>query len=284
MFKDFELSRRGGKPTHLFRFARQGKVWRFAASDRDITIGGFTYLAAAISRAEIKQTVEKAQASLAITLPYNRDASNSDPVTQSLGNNWYPYIPSDTVTVACMATHLGDPDQEIIVEWLGQVGQPKFTDGQLELTCVQASSVGKAQRQGPKFQIACWKTVYSTGLRGCNLDRASQTIITTLESVVGLALKAAAFDGLPLSLAGGGLEFTDGNGLVQRLSIMGHIGDTITLLSGAAEMTGGTEVRVCPGCPRTWAGCSARNNTPNYGGAIYKPVQNPYNGQSMSWG
>lgn len=284
MFKDFELSRRGGKPTHLFRFARQGKVWRFAASDRDITIGGFTYLAAPISRAEIKQTVEKAQASLAITLPYNRDASNSDPVTQSLGNNWYPYIPSDTVTVACMATHLGDPDQEIIVEWLGQVGQPKFTDGQLELTCVQASSIGKVQRQGPKFQIACWKTVYSTGLRGCNLDRTGQSTTAVLSGVSGLSVSAAAFNGLPLTLAGGGLQFTDSNGLVQRLSIMAHAGNALTLLSGAAGLANGTTVTVYPGCPRTWAACTARNNTINFGGAIYKPVQNPYSGQSMSWG
>ena len=40
MFDDFELSRRGAKPTHLFRFARQGVVWRFASTERDVTIGG----------------------------------------------------------------------------------------------------------------------------------------------------------------------------------------------------------------------------------------------------
>lgn len=283
MFKDFELSRRGGKPTHLFRFARQGMVWRFAATDRDITVGGFTWLAAPIAREEIKQTLETAQDSLTITLPYNRDANNTDPVTQSLGDNWHPYIPSDTVAVACMATHLNDPDQEIIVEWLGQVGQPKFTDGQLELTCVQASSIGKAQRQGAKFQIACWKTVYSTGLRGCNLDRAGQSTTAALIGVDGLTLTAVEFSGVALSLAGGGLQFTDGNGLVQRLSIMAHAGNAITPLSGAAALGVGTAVTVYPGCPRTWVACGARNNTINFGGAIYKPVQNPYNGQSMSW-
>ncbi|MDR3444695.1 phage BR0599 family protein [Dyella sp.] len=284
MFKDFELSRRGGKPTHLFRFVRQGMIWRFAATDRDVTIGGFTWRAAPIVRAEIKQTVEKAQDSLTITLPYNRDAGNTDPVTQSLGDNWHPFIPSDTVGVVCMATHLGDPDQEIIVEWMGQVGQPKFTDGQLELTCVQASSIGKAQRQGAKFQIACWKTVYSTGLRGCNLDRASQSTTAMLNGVNGLSVTAPAFTGVPLNLAGGALQFTDSSGLVQRLSIMSHSGFTIGLLSGAAGLAVGTVVTVYPGCQRTWDACNARGNTINFGGAIYKPVQNPYNGKSMSWG
>ncbi|MET3652473.1 phage BR0599 family protein [Dyella japonica] len=284
MFKDFELSRRGGKPTHLFRFARQGKTWRFAATDRDIVVGGFTWLAAPIAREEIKQTVETAQDSLKVTLPYNRDANNTDPVTQSLGDNWHPYIPSDTVAVACMATHLGDPDQEIIVEWLGQVGQPKFTDGQLELTCVTASSIGKAQRQGAKWQIACWKTVYSTGPRGCNLLKSAFSITVAVDEINGLSLSAAAFAGLDLSLAGGGLEFTDSNGLIQRLSIMAHDGSTIVLLSGAAGLAAGLTVTVYPGCQRTWAACADRDNTINYGGAIYKPVQNPYSGQSMSWG
>lgn len=284
MFKNFELSRNSGKPTHLFRFTRQGKVWRFAASDRDITIGGFTWLAAPISRAEIKQTVEKAQASVDITLPYNRDPGNIGPPTQSLGDNWHPFIPSDTVSVACMATHLNDPDQEIIVEWMGQVSQPKFSDGTLVLTCVQASSIGKAQRQGAKWQIACWKTVYSTGARGCNLLKANFSLTVALSNVAGLTVAADAFDGLDLSLAGGGLEFTDANGLVQRLSIMAHAGASITLLSGAAGLAADAQVTVYPGCPRTWAACDARGNTINYGGAIYKPVQNPYNGQSMSWG
>lgn len=284
MFDDFELSRRGAKPTHLFRFARQGVVWRFASTERDVTIGGFTWLAAPMSRSEIKQTIEKAQDSVTITLPYNRNPDSTDPVTQPLGNNWHPYIPSDTVNVMCLATHLNDPDQQLIVEWMGQVGQPKFTDGKLELTCVPANSLGKAQRQGAKWQIACWKTVFSPGLRGCNLDRASLTTSATLTDVAGLKLTAAGFAGLPHSLAGGALQFTNGAGIVERLSIMAHTGNTITLLSGSAGLVVGAVVAVNPSCDRTWAACEEYDNTDNYGGAIYKPVKNPYQGQSMSWG
>jgi len=284
VFDDFELSRRGAKPTHLFRFTRQGVVWRYAATERDVTIGGFTYTAAAIARSEIKQTIEKAQDSITVTLPYNRNPAGTAPPTQPLGDNWYPYTPGDTVGVVCMATHLTDPDQQLIVEWMGQVGQPKFTDGKLELTCVPTSSIGKAQRQGAKWQIACWKTVYSTGLRGCNLDRTGQTLAATLSAVSGLTLTAAAFGTAPLSLAGGSLEYTSTSGIVQRLSIMAHSGTSITLLSGAADLAVGLTVSVVPGCPRTWAACDARGNTVNYGGAIYKPVKNPYQGQSMSWG
>lgn len=284
MFDDFELSRRGAKPTHLFRFTRQGVVQRYAATERDVTIGGFTYLAAAISRSEIKQTIEKAQDSITITLPYNRNPNGTAPATQPLGDYWYPYTPSDTVGVMCLATHLADPDQQVIVEWMGQVGQPKFTDGKLELTCVPTSSIGLAQRQGAKFQIACWKTTYSIGLRGCNLDRPSHTTSATLTAVSGLTLTAAAFGTVPFPLAGGALDYTRADGIVERLSIMAHSGTSITLLSGAADLAVGLSVQVVPGCPHTWSACDARDNTINFGGAIYKPVKNPYQGQSMSWG
>ena len=284
MFDDFELSRRGGKPTHLFRFTRQGVVWRYAACERDVVIGGFTWLAAPMARSEIKQTIEKAQDNVTITLPYNRNPTNADPVTQPLGDNWHPYIPSDAVGVICLATHLNDPDQQIIVEWMGEVGQPKFTDGKLELTCVPTSSRGKAQKQGAKWQIGCWKTTFSTGLRGCNLDRGSLTSVATLTAVNGLTLTAAAFGTVPFNLAGGALRFTNAAGIVENLSIMAHAATSITLLSGSAALAVGLAVAVNPSCAHTWAACDAYGNTDNYGGAIYKPVKNPYQGQSMSWG
>lgn len=356
MFDDYELSARGGKPTHMFLFGRQSVAWRFIGCDRDQTIGGQLYTAAPISRSEIKQTVEKAQDNITITLPYNRDPGNSDPVTQSLGDQFFPYVPGDTVTVICMAVHLNDPDLQATVEWMGQVGQPKFTDGQLELTCVPTGSIGVTRNQGAKWQVGCWKTVYSTGIRGCNLIRGAAPVVgnvtaitgnavtaaewvpqqrtyvggtatwmngttqetanitaangstltldnvsgiavgtsvtasttsletaTTLSAVSGLTLTSSDFSNTPFNLAGGGLEFTNADGIVERLSIMAHSGSSITVLSGSPSLAVGLQVTVYPGCDRTWAACAARGNTVNYGGAIYEPVQNPYDGQSMSW-
>lgn len=277
----------GRRPIRLFVFTRATdagtKVWRYCNSDRDLTIGGNTYTAAQIDRSEIKQTSERAKDKITITMAYLRNPGAPEfPATQDLGDQYFPFVPSSTITVICMTTHAGEADPPA-VEWMGQVTQPKFTDVELELTCEPTGSNDRARNQGAKWQRACWKTVYSTGLRGCNLDPADFQITATLAAVSGLSLSAAAFSGGTLTLAGGSLSLVNGDGLTERRQIMTHTDSTITLLYGSPDIAIGLAVTALPGCERTWAACSARGNTLNYGGSVYKPVKNP-TGESMSWG
>lgn len=282
MFETFELSRFLGRPVRLFVFQRQSVVWRFCNADRDLIIGGNTYLAAPIDRGEIKQTAERAKDKLTIKLAYLRDpAAPEFPATQVLGDNWHPYIPSDPIAVTCLATHYGDTDPPA-VEWSGIVTQPSFTDVELTLTCEEGPAIAKARNQGPKWQRACWKTVYSTGLRGCNLALDAFDVSATLSAVSGLVVTAAAFASAPLALDGGWVEWTRIDGLVERRSIMAHSGGNLTLLYGAADLAAGLAVTARPGCQQTWAACDARGNTINYGGAIYKPRKDPSE-TPMSW-
>lgn len=282
-FEAFEIGRFTGRPLRLFVFQRQALIWRYCTGDRNVVIGGNTYFAEAIDRSEIRQTAERAKDDVTITLPYLRDpAALAFPVTQALGDNWHPYIPHDTIAVTCLATHYGDTDPPA-VEWSGIVTQPAFTDTELTLTCTPGPAIARARNQGPKFQRACWKTVYSTGLRGCNLALSAFEVAGTLSAVSGLDVTAAAFAIAPLPLDGGWLEWTRGDGLVERRSIMAHSGDTVTLLYGAAALAAGLAVTARPGCPRTWAACEARGNTINYGGSVYKPGKDPAQAP-MSWG
>lgn len=185
MFKDFELSRFGGRPVRLFRFELQGLVWRFCNAPQDLTIGGFTYLAAQIDRSEIRQTIERAKDKLKITMAYLRDPNAPTyPATQALGDNWHPYAPSDTMRVICLSTHIGDTDPPN-VEWMGIVSQPEFTDVELTLTCEPGTAIAQALQQGPKWQRGCWKTVYSTGPRGCGLSDEPLPVTPLVVSVSG---------------------------------------------------------------------------------------------------
>ena len=282
-FEAFETSRFGGRPLRLFVFQRQGLIWRYCKGTRNLVIGGNTYLAAAIDRSEIAQSVEREKNNLTITMPYWRDpGAEAYPATQALGDNWHPYVPSDPVAVTCLATHYGDTGAPA-VEWSGIVTQPAFTDTELTLTCEPGPAIARARNQGPKFQRACWKTVYSTGLRGCNLAPGAFAVSDSLSAVAGLDVTAAAFATAPLALDGGWLEWTRGDGLVERRSIVSHTGDTVRLLYGAAALAVGLAVTARPGCPRTWAACEARGNTINYGGSVYKPVKDPTLAP-MSWG
>ncbi|HEX7375153.1 MAG TPA: phage BR0599 family protein, partial [Steroidobacteraceae bacterium] len=87
-----------------------------------------------------------------------------------------------------------------------------------------------------------------------------------------------------LSLNGGFVEWQRADGLVESRSIMAASGSTVTLLYGGQGLAVGLGIVARPGCEHSWAACLARGNTINYGGSVYKPVQNPYDGQSMSWG
>lgn len=365
MFDTFERGRFTGRPVRLFRFERQGLVWRFCNAPQDLVIGGVTYLAAQIDRSEIRQTIERAKDKVNITMAYLRDpAAPAYPSTQALGDNWHPYTPSDTIRVICMATHIGNPDPPV-VEWMGIVSQPSFTDVELTLTCEPGTAIALALQQGPKWQKGCWKTVYSTGPRGCGLiaggipapttvssvsgndvivnefvdpgrelvggtaswttpevvegdgpvphsahiTAVSGTTITlddvtgldtdveitlysvgiqtetTLTAVDGLQVTAAAFATSPLTLAGGWMQWTRADGLIERRTINDQDGDTITLLYGAADLAVGLDVIAVPGCEQTWDACAARFPDPenHYGGAIYKPIKSPTE-DSMSWG
>lgn len=277
-----ETSRFLGRPVRLFVFQRQSVIWRYANSTRDVVAASNTYTAAHIDRDEIQQTAERAKDSLKIRLAYLRDPGATDlPATQALGNNWHPYIPSDPIAVTCLAWHIGDTGSPA-VEWSGIVVQPAFTDVELELTCDPGPAVASARNQGAKWQRGCWKTVYSTGVRGCNLGLGTFAVSGTVSAVTGLTVSASAFASAPLALDGGWLEWTTGAGIVERRSIMTHSGSDVTLLYGAADLAPGLAVTARPGCQNNWDACTARSNTINFGGAVYKPVKDP-TGDPISW-
>lgn len=188
MFETFELSRFLGRPIRYFIFRRQGLTWRYCTGSQDQVVGGHVYRSAQIDRSEIKETAERAKDKIKITMAYLRAPDAVEyPSTQDLGDNWFPWVPTSTVTVVCMAGHVGDTDPPAI-EWMGQVTQPKFTDTELELTCEPTGGTDRARNQGAKWQRGCWKTVYSTGPRGCNLPADAHTVVaavTKLEQANG---------------------------------------------------------------------------------------------------
>ncbi|MEN5208030.1 phage BR0599 family protein [Stenotrophomonas terrae] len=277
-------NRFGRKRVHLFVFSRQNLVWRYCTADRALVVDGKVYTSAQIERGDIKQTAERAKDKLSIKCAYLLDPSALEyPSTQPLGDNWFPTIPSDPVTVVCLGYDAGEGNAPT-VEWMGEVTQPKFTDTELELLCEPTNGLGRARGQGMKWQRTCGKTPYSTGIRGCNLDAALYEVNGVVTSVTTAGITVAEFASAPFPLGGGYITWARPNGIIERRSITGHAGDTVALMFGADGLAVGAVVSSWPTCPRTWSACLARDNTLNYGGSIYKPVKNPLDGVSMSWG
>lgn len=283
-----DLLRFGARPVHLFIFRRQSLTLRFASTGpgRDFAAGGHTYLGAQIERDAIKQTAERAKDKLKIRMAHLLDPAAPElPITQALGAWWRPHIPADPIQVMCLDHQAGSSDPPKVV-WMGWAVQPAFSDTELELTCDPNPPAGAMGNQGAKWQRACWKTPYSTGLRGCNLDPLDYEFEAELESVDGLTLQAPEFATSEFSLVGGAITWirpVGGLEIEEERPIMSHNGDKITILYPGAGLAESLTVTAIPTCPGTWADCEARGNTINYGGAIYKPVGNP-DGESMSWG
>ncbi len=279
------INRFGSKPIHLFVFTRQHLTWRYCTADRNLEIGGKVYLSAQIERDEIKQTVERAKDRLSIRCAYLLDPDATDyPVTQPLGDNWWPYVSADVIGVTCLAYDAGTmvaPE----VEWIGQVTQPKFGDVELELVCEPGNGYGRARGQGMRWQRGCGKTPYSVGLRGCNMAPADFAVTATVAAVGGLFVTAPELSGSAFALAGGFITYTAANGLLIRREIATHAQSDglLVLTPGGAVPAAGDNITALPTCPRTWAACALRNNTIHYGGSVYKPVKNPMDGVSMSW-
>jgi hypothetical protein len=280
-FDLFELSRWLGKPIHLFTASCGPLVWRFASSDRPISIGGDTYLPAPISRTALRESVESRKNNVTITMPYLLDPEGAEPpVTQSFGDLFRPWPPGRTVEVACLALHYGDDDVD--VEWTGRVLAPRFTDTQLKIECEPSHTSARKSGLQLKWQRGCPLTVYSQGVGMCNVDPVEFAVQATLANVSGLTLTANTFADLPTSrLAGGFIEWTRPDGLQDFRSILAHTGSSIVVNYGAADFANGLQLIAYPGCPGNWNACESFDNTPNYGGALYLQVRNPFGGSRV---
>lgn len=280
MFDVFELSRFSGKPLHLFIFQRQSLIWRFANWPRDYPLGGETFVAAQMERSALRDSVEAPKNNITIKMPYLLNPvppTEGFPSTQVLGDIWRPFPPSDRIFVSCMSTHYGD--DQAVIEWTGRVVSPEFTDTELTLTCEPTRSSGRRTGTQKRWQLACWKTLYQ-----CGVDPALHAVPAVLVAVDGLTLTAAEFATIPGGkLAGGYIEWARPDGLTDYRTIMAHdsTAGTIQVSYGALEFAEDLAVVVRRGCAHNWADCEELNNTPEYGGAPYKPTKNPMGGMPV---
>ncbi|PBJ83701.1 hypothetical protein CMZ84_04215 [Lysobacteraceae bacterium NML93-0399] len=231
---------------HLFIFRRQGVTLRFAAADRDIEIGEHVYHAAQIERDAIKQTAERAKDKLKIRVAYLLapvEPTDGWPVTQALGDWWRPHIPSDEISVICLSYRPGS-DELPDVEWMGWAVQPAYSDAQLEINCDSNPPHGSAPNQGPKWQRACFKTVYSTGIRGCNLPAGGYLVPAELTAVAGNTITAEALVNPKRTFVGGYVQWQDATDpeLTHRRAITAHEGATVMLADDVGDLAVGAQV------------------------------------------
>src|SRR5690606_32250126 len=159
-----------------------------ATADRGVAVNGAAYLheeagvAAAISHTEIQDGGESAKQPITLTLPLGL----------SVVDNWRPYPPGETIVCTIYTKHDGESDW--LVDWIGRVVAPSWTDSVLTLR--SEPSITRARRGGKGRVIGrgCDHTLYGPG---CGLDPADFALPATLSAVDGLTLTASEFLTLP---------------------------------------------------------------------------------------
>lgn len=249
----------------LFRFTRGDVHWRYTSAQGGVVDAGDTYLYAPIDHGRITDGGDRNKAGIEITLP--KDLAVAD--------NWAPFPPADPVTVTIWT----EVDGTFFVDWIGRVFGPKFNGTTLTLTSEPSLTSARRGGKGRRCQRGCDHILFSDG---CGVDPVDHALPATLSAVDNLTLTSAAFLALPAGrLAGGWVEWTRPDGIVERRSIDLHPGDSVVIDYGSEDLVEDLEITAYPGCAQTWEDCEYYENTENYGGFVYRPNRNYYDGNPV---
>lgn len=270
MFNDLETSVDGGRPIYLYRFNLDPSTWRYTSADEDIVAGGFTWVAVPISDGGINQTGEAAQDSLQIM---------TDPTIEAV-QAFRGCPPTNSMQVAILRTHEGDPDGQVITAYVGEVSSMN-QDGPntVTITCETLSATMRRTGVRLMWQRSCPYALYDP--LTCKVNKALHAVAGTVTAVVGNALVVPAYAGLPVDrLAGGFIEWTDPVRGLERRAIESSPGAPyagyVYLMGTVEGILVGTAVTAYPGCARTLAACDGFSNRANYGGFPHMPGFTPF--------
>jgi len=155
-------------------------------------------------------------------------------------------------------------------------GRVEWLDGSEVLQTVDIIS-----HSGDSIVVSAWSTDFAIAL-DVTAYTAALYKTATLTAVAGNNLTAAEFAEFPdFRFAGGYVKWVNADGLVEYRSIRDHSVDVITIDFGALDLAPGLVLTTYPGCKHNWADCGYYENRRNYGGDLWIPIEDPYNGNPI---
>ena len=271
-FQNYETSNANGQPVDLYEFRLGNTSYRYCTADVDLPVAGEpdeVWKALAILDDGVSQGGSD-QNDLLIRIQSDAEAAQIFRNGRPSGKLW--------LTVRRM--HLGDPDEEIAVRWIGSVTNAiQEDDATTAMNC--RSIAGSYDRNGLRlfWSRMCPHVLYGVG---CNIDKDDHAYQHVLATVSGVGFTvtnyAAPAEG---SFAGGFLEYTRGDGSFERLGIESHNGNDFRTLGAASGLAVGMAVTLFPGCKRNTTNCKLFGNLANYGGFPHMPGKSPFDGSPV---
>lgn len=251
------------RPVEIYTFARGSLAWRFTSANRDVVVASNTYAKAIIRRPNIQQGSELNRSAIKLQVP--RDF----PIAEL----YQAGIPADTITLRIQQYHEGDG--ELVGIWGGRVINCARVPGGAEISCEPVFTSVRQLGLRRRYQRQCPHVLYGSG---CKLVANSFKLTTTVDSVSGLSVTAAALAGQPDGWwEGGWMQWEIATGVFERRFIFGHTGGTVQLTTQPLGLAAGMEAEFFPGCDHTLATCNDKfSNRDNYGGFPDIPQKNPF--------
>ncbi len=262
-FEDRETSVHGGAPVECVRFWRGSTEWLLTSADREITLAGIgTFSPAAIVVSAIEADEQDDDRGVEIKVPR----------THELVAAFIPFHPPERVWLKIYRVHR-DAEADPVCEHFGWCDGVTFEQGGsiAVLRCVSLFAGLSMRIPNYGFTIQCNHALY--GPR-CGLSKEDFRADARIQEVEGSEITSMAFALYPDGRYNGGwLERANG----ERRFIVGHQGDSVTLMSPFSGLQAGETVSAYLGCDLTRASCIERfSNSENFFGFEWIPWRDPH--------
>lgn len=273
MYNDLEISSASGRPVALYTFWYGNTYWYYCTADEDKTLDGKTYLAQAITDEGVTQGGSD-QNDLRITTQKNH------PVAELFRNS----KPGGKVWLSVRRWHIGDPDDETPLLWLGTVITVReINKATVEMAC--RSLGGTYDRQGLRLAWGrmCPHVLYDVG---CNVNnsnpKSDHAYVHEIATLTGTNFTVVDYeDPSEGNFSGGFFEWEREDGSIDRRAIERQDGNDFAVLGSTEGLSVGQEVTLYPGCARNTTTCKLFDNLANYGGFPHLPGKSPFDGSPV---
>lgn len=271
-YNQLEASTYLGRPSLLYQFSIDNKIWYRTGADSDISAGGNLYKAIGIEDDGVNQTGEVQTDGMTIRMP----------ITEDLISLFVNTPPVNDVVVKRFRKH--ENDDEMACNYVGFINNVNFTNpGVAEITCMTLSPTMKRNGLRLTYQRGCPYALYDQATCKVNKEAHKLTtkVVTADAGTISVLADLSAFG--DNYFTAGFIEWIDRRtGGPNRRAIKLHIGNTITLLGRSDGVAQGDDINLYPGCSRVTEVCDKKfNNLLNYGGIPHMPGKSPFSGDPI---
>ena len=271
-----EISNQGGRPVALYEFRYGNSYWRYTTNDEDLEVGvdenddPAVWTAMAIKDEGVTQGGSD-QNDLQMQIAANTPVAALFRVGRPSGKVW----------LNVRRYHLGDPDEETPIQWVGTATNAVLID-RATVTLHCRSIAGSYDRNGLRltWDRNCPHVLYAP--YGCRVNKEDHQYPREIATLGGdrftCTVHAEPAEG---SFSGGFLEWTRDDGSFDRLGIESQVGNDFRVLGNTIGLDVGTAITLYPGCNRTTTVCKLFDNLKNYGGFPHLPGKSPFDGSPV---